>query len=815
MLVKFKKQTEDKLKEINLIYDKINDLIKVSCFNNDDISLCEPIPIKKNKPKDIIEYIGRTFGYFGHEEKLKTCGITNYVILQQFEDPDKYYVVSPDAQPKCKIDDSTLRYFKLNNNMSLTEINKATISVENILCLRQDQKLYFSDTDKFELANGKMLKSNFIGLINTIKKNIISDNITKEQLDITPIEKLFDILYRKNKDGEYMLDVIRKYDNIVLFLVHINHIKVIYEYVENPSVDISTDVFINLKESITYKYNYYTYLSQLYSINDSDKTIDKINKYLYKPKDKIFEEFMEQVINLCNILKKIKEQFDGNFILSNFLDKLFNSSNLPIPINKQIVIETITEKKAKIYDKTTEDEEVKFLKEKYNYSDQVFNFTPEFEMLNYEQVKFEGYSFPNCGENTLFNLINYLITHKFNNGIFKFDPNFKSNSSFQKLKKPDGTESNLYKFYDKFKDYNDLITAKELTQNIKNEFSSIFQKITSEAYVYKQGNVCEINPSEKNLIIILNTVLGQNFSNMTEFIKYFYEKDDEKHEVKHVQGERYIIDSKYILDMHHNHSSISSSHAPIKYRTLVQILKSNRTFNYSFNYSLSYEKKLLLYGRLDFIFHNQLKRVRESYTDGFDTKENVLSFINSIHINYINLHEDSDFFVHVPEILEKLLENTENMSIFFYKNITSGDIYGVKFLLDKGVGVNVQDNDGETPLLLSIQFRNPEITKLLLEKGAEVNVQNNDGKTPLLLSIIDKDEEIILEILKHKPVLTAEYRGQTALDLAKFYNLDRIKTKIESLMSESSMSGGVYIDYKQKYFKYKQKYIELKKYHKI
>ena len=769
---KFKNQIKNKLEEINKIYDKINDFIKISCFNNDDLLLCESI--KKNKPKDIIEYIGRTFGYFEHEEKLKKCGITNYVILQQFNNPVRYYVVSTDAQPKCKIDDSTLRYFKLNDNMSLTEINKETINVDNIICLKQNQKLHFWGTDKYELSKGKMLKSNFISLINTIKKNITKDNITREQLNITPIEKLLDILYQKIND-EYQADVIRKYNNIVLFLVHINAIHILYSYLEYESFEISSDIFIDIKAYISYSYNYYTYLSQLASIHDKDKNIDKINEYLYKSKDKIFEEFMEQFINLYNILNEIKQQCDGNFklchyILSNFLDKLFKSSKLPIPINKQITIEILTGYAAIIFQKTTEEVEVNYINSHYYNGDRVFNFTPEFEISPYENVKFETYKFPNCGENTLFFLINYLITHRFNDGAFNFDPDFKSNPSFQKLKKLNGDESKLYKFYNKFKDYNNLISIYEITQDIKDEFASIFQKITSEENVYKQGNVCEINPSEQNLIKILNTVLEQNFSNMIEFIKYFYEKEHEKHSVTYDRvGGIYIIDEKYKLEMNFAHASIESLYSAIPYDKLFNILYNDSLLTFS------YEHRLLLYGK---IMNDSGKSIFDIIGDGIIrnlynntmTEDDFISIINNININYIESTGLIYSSFRFTKILEKLFENTKNIANIdkqferkgppLYETLLLGLIDAAKILIDKGANVNVQYDMGHglqfTPLTIIIKrlerpilFDTPEniqnvhnIFKLLIERGADINKQDNYGYTPLIISIIKNNKDI-------------------------------------------------------------------------
>lgn len=60
--------------------------------------------------------------------------------------------------------------------------------------------------------------------------------------------------------------------------------------------------------------------------------------------------------------------------------------------------------------------------------------------------------------------------------------------------------------------------------------------------------------------------------------------------------------------------------------------------------------------------------------------------------------------------------------------------YGVKDLLDRGVSVNFQDQEGKTPLTASIYGNQYETALLLIERGANVNVACNQGFTPLMLA---------------------------------------------------------------------------------
>ncbi len=58
----------------------------------------------------------------------------------------------------------------------------------------------------------------------------------------------------------------------------------------------------------------------------------------------------------------------------------------------------------------------------------------------------------------------------------------------------------------------------------------------------------------------------------------------------------------------------------------------------------------------------------------------------------------------------------------------SGRLAGVQAQLDKGVDVNVKDEDGYTPLHWAAT---KEIAELLIAEGADVNAKDEDGETLL------------------------------------------------------------------------------------
>jgi hypothetical protein len=350
-----------------------------------------------------------------------------------------------------------------------------------------------------------MFATNFIEAINTIKN-----------LDLKVITDVFNILYRKHKETKlYMPDVINKYNNIVIFLAYINKIKVIYDAIDSNTPPTS-ESFADIQEHISYSYNFYLYQSELMTINENpakfDETFHKLNEYLKQTRDEVYQKFIKNVVELYIILHNLKIACldDGELvkdILSNFLNILFEINELSFPISKEKIVTTLTEIEPVKRNKS-EDVDGSFLKS-LSPDERIFNYSPEFKALKDYNVRYEGYSFQNCGENTLFNLINYLITHKYNSekGEIIFDNNFINIDKVQK-------STDLYGFYKEFKNFNSLISKYESDEQIRNKFAEIFSKKTSDKDVYIIKDVCEIRPNETNIIKLLNIVFDSNFENI-------------------------------------------------------------------------------------------------------------------------------------------------------------------------------------------------------------------------------------------------------------------------------------------------------------
>ena len=67
-----------------------------------------------------------------------------------------------------------------------------------------------------------------------------------------------------------------------------------------------------------------------------------------------------------------------------------------------------------------------------------------------------------------------------------------------------------------------------------------------------------------------------------------------------------------------------------------------------------------------------------------------------------------------------------------YRAAGDGNTTQVLALLDSGVDVNGRTSDGSYALNRAAVFNEVEVMQLLLERGADPNVQNREGDTPLI-----------------------------------------------------------------------------------
>ncbi|XP_041355391.1 ankyrin-1-like [Gigantopelta aegis] len=91
----------------------------------------------------------------------------------------------------------------------------------------------------------------------------------------------------------------------------------------------------------------------------------------------------------------------------------------------------------------------------------------------------------------------------------------------------------------------------------------------------------------------------------------------------------------------------------------------------------------------------------------------------------------------------------------------------VSYLVGKGVNINLQNEDGNTPLHFAVQGLSFNIVNHLVEHGGEINQQNENGNTPLHYAAQHGSVDIVSCLVENQAELDAEDKsGNTPLHLA-------------------------------------------------
>ena len=97
------------------------------------------------------------------------------------------------------------------------------------------------------------------------------------------------------------------------------------------------------------------------------------------------------------------------------------------------------------------------------------------------------------------------------------------------------------------------------------------------------------------------------------------------------------------------------------------------------------------------------------------------------------------------------------------------DLGWLNFLLARGARPDLQDNQGNTPLLLAARLGWPEGAELLLARRASVDLPNSRGETPLIHAVQRRDVAMVRLLLGRgaDPDRTDSVAGYSALDYAR------------------------------------------------
>ena len=113
--------------------------------------------------------------------------------------------------------------------------------------------------------------------------------------------------------------------------------------------------------------------------------------------------------------------------------------------------------------------------------------------------------------------------------------------------------------------------------------------------------------------------------------------------------------------------------------------------------------------------------------------------------------KNDNYFVDYFSLLEQKTGNT-----FLHLAVIENYPEIVKYFVEKGANLNVQNKDGNTPLHLALEKNEKEIIKLLMENKAALDIPNNEGKiafdffTPEMKKEYGVDTLLILNPAKKK-----------------------------------------------------------------
>jgi len=143
------------------------------------------------------------------------------------------------------------------------------------------------------------------------------------------------------------------------------------------------------------------------------------------------------------------------------------------------------------------------------------------------------------------------------------------------------------------------------------------------------------------------------------------------------------------------------------------------------------------------------------------------------------------------EIVELLLElganvdhtNSKGETALFHAIKICDDEVAIQ-LMNKGANVNAQDMNGDTPVMIAVRldvFESCYMTKILIEHGADILMRNNDGETPLHMSLRKPKTVVLRFLIAHGADMDEEnFQGETPLMYAiKIQNFEGFEILID------------------------------------
>ncbi|MFW4371222.1 MAG: ankyrin repeat domain-containing protein, partial [Spiroplasma sp. hy2] len=142
--------------------------------------------------------------------------------------------------------------------------------------------------------------------------------------------------------------------------------------------------------------------------------------------------------------------------------------------------------------------------------------------------------------------------------------------------------------------------------------------------------------------------------------------------------------------------------------------------------------------------------------------EQETNLIQKIEKHNLDIKKITNTLFFMKKIWEKM--NFTNFKIL-HLLILESNIDLIKFLIVSGYDVDIQDENGDTPLITTIKENNSIMAKLLIDKGANVNLQNKNRLTPLDYAIDRNNKELVQLLIAKGADVNLEnlFNGHTPL----------------------------------------------------
>lgn len=130
----------------------------------------------------------------------------------------------------------------------------------------------------------------------------------------------------------------------------------------------------------------------------------------------------------------------------------------------------------------------------------------------------------------------------------------------------------------------------------------------------------------------------------------------------------------------------------------------------------------------------------------------------------------------------KSIEEGEQLANSILEIAHAKDIEQLEQLIARGIEVNVQDNEGRTPLMIATYHNDVASARLLIEAGADVNLQDVMLNSPFLYA----GAEGLLEILQltihagADPAILNRFGGTALIPAAERGHVEVVQTLLES-----------------------------------